>query len=196
MGTIYSAHAMPSRPGTRFLDLLAAMLVFGVVQFAVSNDASAHDPSLHGFAMVTFERPFPAPDFAVSDLGGERRTLASYRGQYVLLNFWATWCPPCLAEMPSMEQLQQKLSERRFTVVAASSDEAGASAVRPFIDKLGVTFPILLDTDKKMARVYGAQDLPLSFLINPQGQVIAAAKGTRDWASAQAIEVVGELISQ
>ena len=175
---------------------MAAVLVFGVVQFAVLNDASAHDPSQHGFAIVTFERPFPAPDFALPDLGGKTRNLVSWRGHWVLLNFWATWCPPCLAEMPSMEKLHQNFSDRRFTVVGASSDEAGASAVQPFIDKLGVTFPILLDTDKKMARLYGAQDLPLSFLINPQGQVVAAAKGARDWGSAQAIEVMGELIAK
>jgi peroxiredoxin len=98
--------------------------------------------------------------------------------------------------MPSMEKLHHEFSDRRFTVVGASSDEAGASAVQPFIDKLGVTFPILLDTNKKMARLYGAQDLPLSFLINPQGQVVAATKGARDWGSTQAIEVMGELIAK
>ena len=184
------------RVAPRGLDFMAAVLVFGVVQFAVFSDASAHDPSQHGFALVTFERPFPAPDFALPDLEGKTRNLASYRGHWVLLNFWATWCPPCLAEMPSMEKLHHEFSDRRFIVVGASSDEAGASAVQPFIDKLGVTFPILLDTDKKMALVYGAQDLPLSFLINPQGQVVAAAKGARDWGSTQAIEVMGELIAK
>jgi len=172
------------------------VFVFCVLQLALSNAASAHDPSQHGFALVTFERAFPAPDFELPDLKGKVRTLASYHGQYVLLNFWATWCPPCLAEMPSMEKLHRKFSKRQFTVVAASSDKEGASAVQPYIDKLGVTFPVLLDVNQKMARVYGAKDLPLTFLINPRGQVIAAAKGSRDWGSAQAIEVVGELIAK
>ena len=175
---------------------LIAMLMLCVIQLSVIDDARAHDPSQHGFAMVVFERPFPAPEFSIQDLDGKLRTLSSYSGQYVLLNFWATWCPPCLAEMPSMERLHQRFSDRQFTVVAASSDETGAAAVRPFIEKLGVTFAVLLDVKKEMAGVYGARDLPLSFLINPQGQVIAAAKGARDWASKQAIEVIGELIAK
>lgn len=95
-----------------------------------------------------------------------------------------------------MEKLHNRFAKQRFTIVAASSDAEGATAVQPFITKLGVTFPILLDTKKQMANVYGAQDLPLSFLIDPQGQVIAATKGARDWASTQAIDVVGELIAK
>jgi cytochrome c biogenesis protein CcmG/thiol:disulfide interchange protein DsbE len=146
--------------------------------------------------MVTFERPFPTPDFSLPNLDGNIRSLASFRGQYVLFNFWATWCPLCLEEMPSMEKLHTTFAKQQFTVVAASPDKNGASAVQPFIDKLGVTFPILPDTKKEVASVYGAQDLPLSFLINPQGQVIAAAKGARDRASTQAIEVVSELIAK
>ena len=177
------------------IGISVTVLVFCVIQFACNN-ARAHDPAQHGFSMVIFERPFAAPDFTLPDLDGSMRSLASYRGQYVLLNFWATWCPPCLAEMPSMQKLHDQFSNRRFTVVAASSDEAGVTVVQPFVNKLGVTFPILLDVRKEMARVYGAQDLPLSFLLNPQGEVIAAAKGARDWASAQAIEVVGELIAK
>lgn len=170
------------------------LAVLALVELGLSTNAGAHDPALHDFNMVTFERPFPAPDFALPDLAGDMRELASYRGRYVLLNFWATWCPPCVEEMPSMQTLHQQFSERGFTVVAASSDAAGASAVQPFVDKLGVTFPVLLDQGEEVAQRYGAQNLPVSFLINPEGQVIAAAQGARDWSSEQAIEVMDELI--
>ena len=94
-----------------------------------------------------------------------------------------------------METLHHRYAAQNFIVVASSSDEGGANEVKPFLDKLGVTFPVLLDVDKKMAGAYGAKDLPLSFLINPQGNVIAATKGGRDWASKEAIEVIGELIA-
>ena len=189
----YSTRALIRCAGVR---VGAALLAFCAAVFAPLHNVSAHDPSQHGFALVMFDPPFPAPGFSLPDLNGKPRTLESYRGQYVLLNFWATWCPPCLEEMPSMEKLQQKFSAHPFTIVAASSDEAGATAVQPFVDKLGVTFPILLDTNKEVAKVYGAQDLPLSFLIDPNGQVIAAAKGARDWASKQAVEVIGELVAK
>ena len=95
-----------------------------------------------------------------------------------------------------MEKLHNGFLTQGFTIVAVSSDSEGAAVVQPFISKLGVTFPILLDTKKEVANIYGAQDLPLSFLLDPQGQVIAASKGARDWASTQAIEVVGEFIAK
>lgn len=154
----------------------------------------AHDPALHGFKLVTFARPFPAPGFTVEDLSGARTELAGYRGKYVLLNFWATWCPPCLDEMPSMEVLHQRFKDRGFVVVAISSDKEGASIVQGFIDKLDVSFPILLDPDGRVARAYGAKNLPVSFLLDRQGQVIAAAQGARDWASKEALTTVNELV--
>ncbi|MFT5446952.1 MAG: peroxiredoxin [Gammaproteobacteria bacterium] len=163
---------------------------------AAVNTVKAHDPAQHGFAMVTFDRPFAAPDFELPALDGTTRSLASWRGHYVLLNFWATWCPPCLEEMPSMQSLYKRYASQQFAVVALSSDKAGAADVQPFIDKLDVTFPVLLDVDGKIAGVYGARDLPLSFLIGPDGKVIAAAKGARDWASPQALEVIGEFLEK
>lgn len=161
---------------------------------ALTTTASAHDPALHGFKLTTFDPPFPAPDFNLSTLPEGQSTLADYKGQFVLLNFWATWCPPCLEEMPSMESAFQRYKDRGFTVVAISSDEEGEDAVNPFIEKLGVTFPILLDPDKAIATTYGALNLPLSFLLNREGQVIAGSIGERDWASEEAISVLDELI--
>lgn len=174
----------------------AVIVALLVLCSGTMGTAKAHDPALHGFAMVTFDRPFPAPDFELPAPDGTKRSLASWRGHYVLLNFWATWCPPCLEEMPSMQSLHSKYADQKFTVVALSSDKGGAAEVQPFVDKLGVTFPILLDVDGKIAGVYGARDLPLSFLIDPDGNVIAAAKGARDWASAQAVEVIGEFLAK
>ncbi len=157
--------------------------------------ARAHDPALHGFQMSTFEPPFPSPDFELPLLESDSASLETYRGDFVLLNFWATWCPPCLEEMPSMESAYQKFKDRGFTVVAISSDEGGADDVTPFIEKLGVTFPILLDADKAVSSEYGAHNLPLSFLLNREGQVIAGAVGERDWSSEEALSVLDELIT-
>jgi len=155
----------------------------------------AHDPALHGFKLVSFARPFTPPDFSLVDLSGKRVALTEFRGQFVLLNFWATWCPPCLEEMPSMDLLYQRLRDRGFVVIAISSDKEGAPVVGSFVDKLGTSFPILLDPDGQVSRAYGAKNLPVSFLLDRDGRVIAAAQGARDWASTQALSVLEELVT-
>ncbi|OED41724.1 hypothetical protein AB833_09265 [Chromatiales bacterium (ex Bugula neritina AB1)] len=157
--------------------------------------ARAHDPALHGFKLTPFDPPFPAPEFTLDSLEGESLQLADFKGQFVLLNFWATWCPPCLEEMPSMDEIYNRYKDQGFSVVAVSSDEEGQSIVQPFIDKLGVSFPVLLDTDKSVSGKYGAVNLPLSFLLNREGEVIAGAEGERKWASTEAISVLDELIT-
>ena len=93
-----------------------------------------------------------------------------------------------------METVFQRYKDKNFTVVAISSDEEGETAINPFLEKLGVTFPILMDPDKAVSSVYGALNLPLSFLLNPDGEVIAGSIGARDWGSDEAISVLDEII--
>ncbi len=162
---------------------------------AITSIARAHDPALHGFNMSTFDPPFPAPDFDLPVLSGDSATLETYKGEFVLLNFWATWCPPCLEEMPYIEEVYQKYKDRGFTVVAISSDEEGETAVAPFIEKLSLTFPVLLDTDKAVSSVYGAHNLPMSFILNRDGEVIAGAVGERNWSGEEALSVLDEIIT-
>ena len=169
-------------------------LPFVIVLTGVASGGFAHDPLEHGFKLVTFEPPSIPPDFRLVDLNGEPAELGNYRNQYVLLNFWATWCPPCVAEMPALEQLFQRYRERGFVVVAVSSDVEGRSIVQPFIENLGVTFPVLLDPDGKVSATYGAKSLPVSFLLDRNGRVVAAAEGAREWYSESAIEALDEII--
>jgi len=131
------------------------LLICTFVLASLTFPASAHDPSLHGFNLTTFDPPFPAPAFDLETLNGSPTKLSDYKGQYVLLNFWATWCPPCLEEMPSMEGAFQRYKDKGFTVLAISSDEEGKTAVEPFVEKLGVTFPIMFDPDKAVSSIYG-----------------------------------------
>jgi len=166
---------------------------FAISVNALVSSAWAHDASLHGFKLTNFDPPFPAPAFELPGLEGEQLTLEDYKGKFVLLNFWATWCPPCLEEMPSMETIHQLYKDKDFTVVAISSDEGGKTDIDPFIEKLGVTFPILMDADKAVSSVYGAINLPLSFILNPEGMVIAGSEGARDWSSEEAKSVLEEM---
>lgn len=156
----------------------------------------AHAPQFHDFRLVAFSRPFPAPGFQLPDLTDKAHQLADFKGQYVLLNFWATWCAPCVEEMPALDKLHQRLRPHGFTVVAVSTDtaETETAKIDAFIRKLKITFPILRDADQAISNKYGARDLPATFLLNPDGDVIAAAKGARDWVSEQALSYFDELL--
>jgi peroxiredoxin len=156
--------------------------------------AIAHDPASHGFRLVAFKSSFAAPGFILNDLSGERVKLEQFRGDYVLLNFWATWCPPCVKEMPSMERLQQDFKDRGIQVVAISLDKEPKEKVAAFVDQLSLTFPILLDPDGIVSGPYGASALPSTFILDPDGRVIAAAKGERDWHGEEAISYFDELL--
>lgn len=156
--------------------------------------AIAHDPALHGFRMVSFKRSIAAPEFNLKNLNRVSVKLAQFRGDYILLNFWATWCPPCINEMPSMEQLQQKYKGRGFQVVAISLDKEPREKVAAFVARLKLTFPILLDPDGIVSEPYGANELPSTYILDPEGRVIAAAKGERDWFGEEAISYFDELL--
>jgi len=174
--------------------VLKAIVLSAILILMPLSQAQAHAPELHQFNLVKFKRSFPAPSFTLPDPNGELKTLESFAGNHVLLNFWATWCVPCLTEMPSMEKLHQKFKDRKFHIVAISSDKEGAAQVKPYLKKLGVTFTILLDTDGRVSENYGARNLPSTFLLNPKGRVVAAAMGERDWFKEGAVTYFDEML--
>jgi len=126
---------------------------------------------------------FPAPDFTLRDLSGTTYRLADLRGRVVFLNVWATWCPPCREEMPSMERLFQRLRGKDFVMLAVSEDEGGAAAVGPFVQETGITFPVLLDPEGVVARQYGITGFPETFIIDRDGLVVHHVIGPEDWDS-------------
>jgi peroxiredoxin len=128
----------------------------------------------------------PAPEFALTDLLGETHRLSDYRGQAVFLNFWATWCPPCLDEMPALERVYRALKGRGLVVVAVSLDTGPRSAVERFVKELALTFPILLDPRGASVRAYRLPGLPVSFLIDRKGRLVAQELGARDWNAGEA----------
>jgi peroxiredoxin len=111
-----------------------------------------------------------APDFSLESAAGGQSRLSDHRGQVVLLNFWATWCVPCRAEMPEIESTYLAHRERGLRVLAINVQEDRAE-VQAFFDELGLSFPALLDRDASVARLYLARALPSSFLVDRHGQV-------------------------
>jgi peroxiredoxin len=140
------------------------------------------------------KRQTTAPDFTVPGLRGSPIRLGDFKGQVILLNFWATWCPPCREEMPSMERLYRRFKSRGFTILALSIDSRGEEVVAPFVKSFGLTFPIGLDPRMTVAGEYRMAGLPTSILIDRGGAIAAVAAGARDWDSAAADQVIERLL--
>ncbi len=133
------------------------------------------------------------PPLALPDLNGRVHRLEDYRGQVVLVNFWATWCPPCRAEMPSMQRLQDKLAGRPFTILAVDMGETEAE-VRDFLKEVPVRFPILMDKDGAALRAWKVRAFPTSFVVDAEGRIRYSLFGAKEWDDADGLEKVGALL--
>jgi len=123
-----------------------------------------------------------APEFrAVNLRTAQPASLARYRGRVILLNVWATWCPPCRVEMPSLERLHQKLAGQDFEVVAVSIDDGDSSRVMQFARELGLGFDILQDKEGAIQRTYQTTGVPESFVIDRDGIIIKKVIGAAEW---------------
>ena len=136
----------------------------------------------------------PAPNFTLPGLNGKMVSLADYKGKVVFLNIWATWCPPCVEEMPSMEKLYQALNNEDFEILAVSIDETGAQDVLPFMKKHKLSFPTLTDPKGTIKGLYQTTGVPESFIIDKDGLIVEKIIGPRDWAIPDAIRFFRNLI--
>lgn len=141
------------------------------------------EETLLGSSGMGAEVGFSAPDFQLENLHGGVSMLPEYRGKVVLINFWATWCGPCKAEMPTMEALYQAYHGRGFEILALSIDSLGASAVRTYIEASGFTFPVLMDSELRVNDLYRVRVVPTSVVINRRGIVVYRLLGASDWNS-------------
>ena len=123
------------------------------------------------------EAPKPAPDFTLEAVDGKQVKLSDYKGQVVLLNFWATWCGPCKIEMPWFIEFQRKYKDQGFTVLAVSLDEEGWDVVRPYAENLKPNFPIVLGEDGLDERFGGVVALPTTLIIDKSGNIVGRHTG-------------------
>ena len=141
----------------------------------------------------------PAPAFRAVTLGTPpvEKTLASYKGQVVLLNVWATWCGPCRIEMPSMEQLHRELGPRGLHVVAVSIDDPGSEQqIRDFAKHLGLTFEILHDASGKIQQQYQTTGVPETFVIGRDGVIRKKVIGAATWSSPGNRALIEQLLAE
>ena len=137
------------------------------------------------------EEPGPAPDVKFTNGAGEKITLAGFKGRVVLVNFWATWCAPCVKEMPSLDKLQAKLGGDDFQVVAVNEDRGGAKIAGPFLKKLGTpNLAIFVDDKMQLMRALKVRGMPTSFLLNREGGVVGKLAGIAEWDTPEAVSLI------
>jgi len=137
----------------------------------------------------------PTPPLALRDLGGNSHTLDGYRGRVVLVNFWATWCPPCLVEMPAMQRLEAAYPDTAFTVLAVNVKESREKAWR-FQQLLKVHFTALLDKTGAVAENWNVTVYPTSYLVDRTGRIRYMAYGTLAWDSSEIRQVIDALLNE
>jgi thiol-disulfide isomerase/thioredoxin len=138
--------------------------------------------------------PRPAPEVTFTDIDGKPVGFADFRGTPVVVNLWATWCQPCLREMPSLERLQKKLAGR-LIVAAISQDRGGEQVVRPFLARLGLDkVKIYLDPRSEVGKAFGVRGLPTSIVLDPEGREVGRVEGATEWDAEELLTVLAPLM--
>jgi len=137
------------------------------------------------------ERP-AAPDFDLKDPDDRPQRLADYRGKAVILNFWATWCPPCREEMPSMQRAHEAVADDGIAVIAINVGE-DADTINQFLADTPVAFPLPMDLDSRVVQSYPVRGLPTTFVIDPEGRLTYVATGGREWDDPKILDQVRAL---
>jgi peroxiredoxin len=182
-----------SSPGSTRNWLVPGLLVLVSALFvAVPAGATAEEAASFDF---TYPRQrLDAPIFEVQDLHGNAVSLEAYRGKVVLVHFWATFCIPCLEEMPALESLWQKYGGDGLVVLGIAADRGNTEIVREFAEKTGASFPIVHDSDGRVRNQYEVAALPTSYLVGRDGRISGRAVGTRSWDEPGGRKVVETLL--
>ena len=164
--------------------ILAALLVFGAASVGAAEDAA-----LRAWTKGA------TPPLALRDLAGADVDLRKLAGQVVVVNFWATWCEPCIAEMPSLQRLRERLRGRSLEVLAVNYAES-PEKVRAFLRKSRIDLPVLLDPSKEAADAWNAKGLPMTFVVDRAGKVRYWIFGERDWNAGDTLATIEKLVAE
>ena len=172
--------------------MVVAALALVASTFIPAALNAADEPAVKIGKFIAAAAPQPAPQLSFTDLAGNDASLADFKGNFVLVNLWATWCEPCLREMPTLESLQSKLGPA-LTVLAISEDRGGAEAVRPFVEKLKLEkVKVYLDPKSAAIKALAARGLPTSVLIDGEGNLRGHVEGAAKWDSDEMLAVLGK----
>jgi peroxiredoxin len=181
--------------------LLFAVLFVGAILFFfehfIEAPISVDDVKTHkNFDQEKSDVGYLAPGFSLRNLKGNRESLEKYRGQVVVLNFWATWCAPCRVEMPSFENLYRRYRSEGMTVLAITIDKNADAKIKSFVEEYGLSFPVLLDTKGEVERLYPSMTIPFTYVIDRDGRVVARVDGAKNWESEETFEAIEYLLKK
>jgi thiol-disulfide isomerase/thioredoxin len=189
---------MGARPRTWLLGR-ARLLVRGLLVVAICGPASADQsvvtPLLKPLALVGYRSTTIPPPFSGHTLDARQASLTELRGKVVVVNFWASWCLECRSEMPVLERLHREFASRGLAIIGVNTRE-DTEAVGRYAKKLGLSFPLVLDSDGKINALYGVIGLPATFLVGRDGRAVAFGIGPREWASAPGRALLEALLAE
>ncbi len=179
------------RPHTTLTRVLTVTLAAGGIWL---GPAQANEHFVRALGLMQPREPVVAPVFSLPNLSGKSVSLQDFRHKVVLINFWATWCIPCQWEMPEMDKLYQTFKDRGFVVLALSLDQGSPKVVEEFVKGRKLTYPVLLDSQAEVARLYSLRGVPGTYLIGGDGMLRYAVFGPKEWFGEEARELITSLL--
>ena len=172
--------------------LVTGALLYGALALGANAETRAGEAIDPAFdAMVVHEAPKERIETPFEDAGGRTMTLADFEGEVVVLNVWATWCPPCRKEMPSLDRLAETVAGEDIRVVALSVDRSGVPKVEDFFEEIGVeTLEIYVDTANALPREALVRGLPVTMILDRQGREVARLTGDAEWDAPAVVEML------
>lgn len=181
----------------RFYSTLPLILLFSLIYSQVSANHEANEPTdgtVNSFSWL--KDPLALGNVSIHSDEGEQLTLSQFEGKIVLLNLWASWCSPCVRELPALDRMQQRLGDEDFVVVAVSLDSDHDLARKLFINRLAIEhLKLYLEPVEQISRYFPVDVLPASFIIDRKGQAVGLLRSYVDWDDPQADILINRLIA-
>ena len=174
--------------------LLGLLIIVALILLVLRFQKMGNPQQEINFNQLKPKEGYLAPKFTLRNLRGNLEGLDDHAGKVIVVNFWATWCAPCVKEMPSFETLYRRFRSQGLTVLAVSLDKDRSAKVQEFVDKYKLSFPVLLDTEGVAEKLYPSFTIPFTYVIDKQGRVAARIDGAKDWESSETFKAVEYLL--
>jgi len=181
------------RHGTVVRLALSVLILFFSVGSAFGAEARPwYAARLEALGFYVFDQPFEEPNFNVASVDGKMKSRLSTKGNITLLNFWATWCPPCKEEIPAIQRLHEIMKGEKFEIMAVDLGESPKS-VKSFLDENKISYPVYVDPKNSLSSLYASRGIPTTYILDKGGKFIAGFIGPFDYDTPEFVNIMKEL---